>query len=115
MRLKGLLLSFALILLIGLIGSCSKTKSKPEFEYMPNMVRTPALDAQEINPKDPNYRTNRVPVKGTVPRDYEPYLFATADTVSPALELVNPLPRTLAVLETAPMPTVKAPSAIKPS
>lgn len=100
MKLRELLVSFILMLLAVSICSCSKTKSKTEIEYMPDMVRTPAIHAQEIKLKDPNYRANRIPVPGTVPRDFEPYPYATVDTVSPALELVNPLPRTLSVLET---------------
>lgn len=87
------------LLAVSFLCACSKTKDKPELLYMPDMVKTPALKAQELDSKDSNYRTDRLPVKGTVPRDFEPYLYATVDTVGPALELNNPLPRTLTVLQ----------------
>src|SRR4030067_1919601 len=97
--LRGLWLSLISITLISLLCSCSKTKSKPELEYTPNMVRSPAISPQEVDLKDLNYRANRVPVKGTVPREGEVYPYATADTVGPAQGLVNPLLPPLAVLQ----------------
>lgn len=100
MKSKGFWLSLFLILMVQLISSCSKTKSKPELLYTPNMTITPALKTQELDPHDLNYRANRIPVPGTVPRDYEPYPYATADTVGPAKKLVNPLLPTLTILQT---------------
>lgn|SRR5574341_452936 len=97
---KGLQVSLSLIAIILLHCSCSKTKSKPELLYTPNMTISPALKAQELDSKDLRYTANRIPVPGTVPRDYEPYPYATADTVGPAKELVNPLLPSLEVLQT---------------
>ena len=100
MKSKGFWLSWLLIVIMVLIGSCSKTKSKPELLYTPNMTNSPALKAQEQDSKDLNYRANRIPVPGTVPRDYEPYPYATADTVGPARELINPLLPSVSILQT---------------
>ena len=41
----------------------------------------------------------RVPPKGTVPRNYEPYLFDPTDFAGAGRELKNPLSRTVSVLE----------------
>ncbi len=100
MKSKGFWLSLLLILIMALLSSCSKTKSKPELLYTPNMTISPALKAQEQDSKDLRYSANRIPVAGTVPRDYEPYPYATVDTIGPAKELVNPLLPTLEVLQT---------------
>src|SRR5574341_1468348 len=97
---KGLQVSLSLIAIILLHCSCSKTKSKPELLYTPNMTISPALKAQELDSKDLRYTANRIPVPGTVPRDYEPYPYATAATVGTAKELVNPLMPSLEVLKT---------------
>lgn len=80
--------------------SCSKTKDHTEIQYMPDMSKGPSLKAQQVNDLDPAFTAVRVPVKGTIPRDYDPYPFATADTVGPAMLLFNPLPRTKEVFLT---------------
>lgn len=107
MRLNGLWFRVAISgaqcaasLLAILLVSCSKTTSQPELEYMPDMVRTPSIKTQRVNPTVPAYNAVRVPVVGTIPREYDPYYFATADTVGPARQLHNPLLPTMTVLQT---------------
>ncbi len=91
-------LSITLIVAVLLLVSCSKTKSKPELQYMPDMAKGPSLKAQQVK-ENPAYTSLRGPVSGTISLDYEPYPFATADTVGPARQLFNPLPKTMSVLQ----------------
>lgn len=70
---------------------CSRQKSQPMLEYMPNMAHSPAVKAQE--------RKMFLPAAGTVPRDWEPYPYRVEDSLKAAAELKNPLPATLEVLQ----------------
>lgn len=69
----------ALGLALGLSG-CKH--EQPNTIYMPDMVYTPALKAQAVG-------AMRMPVKGTVPRDFQPYHYTDVDAVG--RELKNPL------------------------
>ena len=100
MRSKELALSLLLLFSVAVITSCSKTKGKTELQYMPDMAKGPAVKAQQVSPADPLYTGLRAPVSGTISLDYDPYPFPTIDTVGPAKQLFNPLPRTMEVLQT---------------
>lgn len=54
------------------LSACGK-HSSPNFIYMPDMVYSPAIKAQEEG-------ANRLPVKGTVSRDFTNYGFKKDDT-----------------------------------
>ncbi len=84
------------LLVAGATG-CS-TKKEPTIEYMPDMAYGPRVAAQMEDPLNPGHPAMRPPVPGTVPRDYTPYRFAAADTAEAQAALINPLPRTAAVL-----------------
>jgi mono/diheme cytochrome c family protein len=79
-------------LLVLAVSGCSRQKSKPMLEYMPNMAHSPAVKAQEEGGMF-------VPVAGTVPRGVEYYPYAVGDTLKAAAELKNPLDATLEVLQ----------------
>lgn len=79
-------------------AGCARQKQQTAIEYMPDMAYSARVNAQHEDPLRPDESVMRVPVPGTVPRDYTPYRFAQADTVEAARELTNPLPRTSAVL-----------------
>jgi mono/diheme cytochrome c family protein len=64
--LSGILIAGATILM----ASCTKDPSKPGYEFMPDMYRTPAFKAYSVNPLNPDSMSAMVPVKGSVPRDY---------------------------------------------
>ena len=68
-------------------------------EYMPNMAYGPRVAAQAEDPMRPGDPVMRNPVPGTVPVGYTPYRYAVGDSLQAGQELVNPLPRTQAVLE----------------
>jgi mono/diheme cytochrome c family protein len=86
-----------LLLLAALMLTSCKTKSYPLLEYMPDMYRQPSVHAQEYDPDEPNGIAMRLPVPGTIPRDYEPYTIAITDT-NAANALVNPLQPTKDVM-----------------
>ncbi|MCI0530874.1 MAG: cytochrome c [candidate division Zixibacteria bacterium] len=92
--------SLAALFLFMAALSCSKTKSSTELEYMPDMARTPAVKAQQVRTDDSAYTSLRLPPAGTIPLDYDPYPYDRVDTVGPAMNLVNPLPTNMEVLET---------------
>ncbi len=71
---------------IVLLSGCSGQHSKPNFLFMPDMFFSPALKAQEEG-------ANRMPVKGTVPRGFQPYAYVGQPDLA-GKELKNPLPRT---------------------
>lgn len=76
----------ASILFAGLIGlgcsvaiqSCSSDPNDPGLEYMPDMYRSPSFETNSGNPNFTDSLTNRVPVKGSIPRgiNYTPYAYA---------------------------------------
>lgn len=92
---RGILsLGAALLLVTG----CTRQKSSTAVEYMPDMAYGPRVAAQHEDPLRPGQSVNRPPVPGTVPRNYTPYRYAQADSLQAQAELVNPLPRTAAVM-----------------
>jgi mono/diheme cytochrome c family protein len=62
------------------LGACKH--EEPNTIYMPDMVYSPALKAQKEG-------SMRMPVRGTIPRDYEPYPYKDLETAG--RELKNPL------------------------
>jgi len=81
-----------------LLAGCSHQKREPAIEYMPNMAYGPRVAAQAEDPLRPGQSVMRNPVPGTVPVGYTPYRYAAGDSVEAGRDLVNPLPRTGAVL-----------------
>ena len=71
------------------LTACGKHE-KPGFVYAPDMFYSPALKAQEPG-------SNRMPVKGTIPRGYQTYAYPKA-TDGPGKELKNPVIATADVL-----------------
>lgn len=63
---------------------------KPTFEYMPGMMDTAVIKAQEF--------PMRSPVEGTIPRGFEPYPYKAGEGPLAAQKLINPLPMTRDVL-----------------
>jgi mono/diheme cytochrome c family protein len=80
---KQLATALSVLLAAGL-AACG-THSKPNVIYMPDMVYSPAFKAQKEG-------AMRTPVKGTVPRGFTPYAYAS-DPEGAGRELKNPLAR----------------------
>jgi mono/diheme cytochrome c family protein len=95
---RALALSALLLLAVASTG-CERRKQSTAMEYMPNMAYGPRVAAQAEDPMHPGDPVMRNPVPGTVPVGYTPYRYAAGDSLQAAAELVNPLPRTQAVLE----------------
>ncbi len=82
---------FSQVLVFGLLLSGMGCRhEQPNVVYMPDMVYSPALKAQQEG-------SMRMPVKGTVPRGFMPYQYAT-DPEAAGKNLKNPLKPTEAVL-----------------
>lgn len=90
MRTQNKTTIFVSLILCGGIGfACGPAKhEKPNFIYMADMVYGPSFKAQEEG-------SMRMPVKGTVPRDFSPYPYPL-DPESAGKDLKNPLQRTAA-------------------
>ncbi len=52
------------------LTSCSKDPKKPGVEYMPDMYRSPSYETYGVNRIFENKMEARIPVKGTIPRDF---------------------------------------------
>ena len=78
--------------------SCSREKTSREYEIMPDMTRSYAIEAQEESKTEAGKSSMRLPVKGTVARGQQPYLYTSA--VEAGKNLLNPLTMTESVLKT---------------
>jgi mono/diheme cytochrome c family protein len=65
-------LGAALVVSVGLNIAAFRPKTRPNFEYFPNMVRTARYNAFEENPNFKNGMTLRAPAPGTIPRGWQP-------------------------------------------
>jgi mono/diheme cytochrome c family protein len=85
-----------LLALLAVAGPLACSREKPAVIYMPDMVYSPAYKAQKPG-------SLRLPVAGTVSRDFEAYPYAAHrdpnETPRIGRWLENPLPPTRAVLE----------------
>ena len=72
------------------LGACGKHE-RPNFQYMPDMHYSPAIQAQQ--------GIQRLPVNGTVPRGYEVYPYIDLGPVAAGKVHLNPIPRTKEVLK----------------
>jgi len=106
---------------IALLAACGGDPNSPGVEYMPDMYRSPAVEAYVDYGQDPYYRTEelakeqrnrqsaRKPVQGTIPFSADaskaqfnmPYPYANTpdDYERAGMELKSPLPMTEATVE----------------
>lgn len=59
-----------LLSMVVLVSSCSKDPGKPGYEYMPDMYRSPSYKTYEVNALFADSSSARLPVAGSIPRDY---------------------------------------------
>ena len=81
-----------LVFLFMNLYSCNRDKNNPGWDYFPDMFYSTAYETNSKNPNFENGMTMRVPVPGTIPRDFTPFEY-TNDPESRILagkELVNP-------------------------
>ena len=88
--------SVSLILLVFLFSSCDRNRNKPGWDYFPDMFYSTAYETFTKNPNFKDGMTMRVPVQGTVPRDFTPFNYTIDEQsrIFAGLELVNPEPAT---------------------
>jgi mono/diheme cytochrome c family protein len=82
-----------LVLLSVNLYSCNRDRNNPGWDYFPDMFYSTAYETYSKNPNFEDGMTMRVPVPGTVPRDFTPFEY-TNDPVSrikAGKELVNPI------------------------
>ena len=94
---KNKILAAVLLALVAGAG-CFRSRGEREWQYMPDMYRSPAIKAQEADPEAEGASQMRVPPAGTVPATgIIPYQIPAADTIAAAAQ-INPLPVTEEVL-----------------
>jgi mono/diheme cytochrome c family protein len=82
---------FFAVLISGILFSCNRDKNNPGWDYFPDMFYSTAYETFTKNPNFKDSMTMRVPVPGTVPRDFTPFEY-TIDNESrfrAGIELVN--------------------------
>ena len=82
-----------LILFSVLTGSCNRDRNNPGWDYFPDMFYSNAYESYTKNPNFKDEMTMRVPVQGTVPRDFAPfeYTIDPESRIKAGIELVNPV------------------------
>ena len=91
---KKAILKIALMLapVVMVLTSCSNDPSKPGYEFMPNMYRSPSLETYAMNNVFADSMNARQPVLGTIPRGFVPFEYgnSTEDYLRAGVELNNP-------------------------
>jgi mono/diheme cytochrome c family protein len=85
-------ITIALAFLI-LLSSCWSDKSKPNYQYMPDMYKSVGYETYSENPNYANGITAQLPVEGTIARGQVPYEYENTNEGYDAakLDLKNPL------------------------
>jgi mono/diheme cytochrome c family protein len=79
-----------------LLSSCSKDPKNPGLEYMPDMYRSPSYEVYSPNPLFKDSMSMRLPVAGTVPRDYAFFTYPNTPEgyQAASIDVKNPLVNT---------------------
>ncbi len=83
---------FLLLFSVVMCG-CNRSRNNPGWDYFPDMFYSTAYETFTPNPNFKDGMTMRVPVSGTVPRDFIPfdYTIDTESRIKAGKELVNPV------------------------
>ena len=104
---KNTILKFGLPLMVLAFAACTKDPNSPGYEYMPDMYRSPAVEAY-VDYDNMNIQSARTPVAGTIPfaedQSKAPFNFPysypnTPDGYEMSANLNNPIKYTEAVLK----------------
>ena len=82
------------LLLFGFIlYGCDRNRNTPGWDYFPDMFYSTAYETFTRNPNFEDGMTMRIPVPGTVPREYTPfnYTIDPESRIRAGIELVNPV------------------------
>ena len=79
---------------LGLNWAVRSRPSQPNFEFIPEMVRTPRYNAYSANPNFPDGKTLQRPEPGTIARGFRPlhYVATSEDAVRAGDTLESPIP-----------------------
>jgi len=85
-----------LLLFAVILPGCDRNRNNPGWDYFPDMFYSTAYETFTKNPNFKDGMTMRVPVLGTIPRNFIPFNYTIdADSrVRAGIELVNPVPST---------------------
>lgn len=91
-----MLISFFLVLLLMNLFACNRDRNNPGWDYFPDMFYSTAYETNSKNPNFEDGMTMRVPVTGTVPRDFMPFGYTNdpESRIKAGNEMVNPFPAT---------------------
>jgi mono/diheme cytochrome c family protein len=81
-----------MLILVSVQYSCDRERNNPGWDYFPDMFYSTAYETFSKNPNFKDGMTMRVPVPGTVPRDFTPfnYTIDPESRIRAGAELVNP-------------------------
>ena len=84
--------SVSLILFVFLLYACDTSRNKTGWDYFPDMFYSTAYETYTKNPNFKDGMTMRVPVPGTVPRDFTPFNYTIDEEsrIKAGVELINP-------------------------
>ena len=85
-----------LLLVVSILTSCVKDDTKPGYEFMPDMYRSPSLEIYASNTFFEDSLNARIPVQGTIARGFVPFEYggSTEEYLKAGKELNNPLDKT---------------------
>jgi mono/diheme cytochrome c family protein len=91
---------FACMVMIAALAGCGADSNHRAYEYMPDMARDPAYKAYAPNSITRDGLTLQMPVKGTIPRGFQPFHYGPGEqeAIRAGKELQNPYhptPRTM--------------------
>ena len=88
---KGIKTIFLAIMFVNLCA-CNRDRNNPGWDYFPDMFYSTAYETNSQNPNFKDGITMRVPVQGTVPRDFTPFGYTNDDEsrIKAGKELANP-------------------------
>ncbi len=97
----NVVLAVALLITAGLAAGINVDLTRPNYEFLPEMKRSPAYDAFSQNPNFANHRTLQTPVPGTIARGTLPLHFAPTkeDALRAGEQLSNPYADDFALLQ----------------
>jgi len=66
-----------LVFFLANLYACNRDRNNPGWDYFPDMFYSTAYETYSKNPNFENGMTMRVPVAGTVPRDFTPFEYTS--------------------------------------
>jgi hypothetical protein len=83
------------------LNGCNSDRNKPGWDYFPDMFYSIAYETYSKNPNFKDGQTMRVPVPGTIPRDFTPFEYTNdpGSRIKAGNELMNPFLPSLNALE----------------